>query len=255
MAQYGFGPGAFWATPTQDAYGNAIATPTPVLIGVMQEMSLDISFDSKELYGQNQFPVQVGRGKGKMAGKVKFAQFNGQTFNTLMFGQTMTSASLLSDNYDTTGSVIPASPYQVTPTVPNSGTWSADLGVRNSNGRPLTRVASAPATGQYSVAAGVYTFAAADTGSTVFISYQYTSSSVTTANRQVAQSLAMGYAPLFKGDLYVPYQGKSLAFTIPQCLGTKMNFQTKLDDFLVPEFDFSGFADASGNGIYWSTSE
>jgi hypothetical protein len=33
----------------------------------------------------------------------------------------------------------------------------ADLGVRDANGNPMTRVASAPATGQYSVTAGVYT--------------------------------------------------------------------------------------------------
>jgi len=39
---------------------------------------------------------------------------------------------------------------------------------------PLTKAASAPAAGQYSVAAGVYTFNSADANKAVLISYTYT---------------------------------------------------------------------------------
>src|SRR5581483_11374955 len=88
-------------------------------------------------------------------------------------GQT-TSTGITALYDDATGAAIPATPYQITPTVPSSGTWLADLGVVDINGNPYTRVASAPATGQYSVAAGVYTFAAADTGKTVYINFRYT---------------------------------------------------------------------------------
>lgn len=251
--QFGFGSGVLWGTPLQDAYGNAIATPTPVQLGVLQDLSIDISFDSKQLYGQNQFPVAVGRGKGKMSGKAKLAQLSGQMVSSLMFGQTLTS-QLISDVYDTTGAAIPATPYTITPTVPNTGTWVADLGVRNANGVPLIRVASAPATGQYTVAAGVYTFAAADTGTTVFISYQYTATS-TVAKRQTVLNVPMGYAPTFRADIFVPYAGKALVLTIPQCLASKFTIQTKQDDFLIPEFDFDGFADSAGNAIYWGLAE
>jgi hypothetical protein len=251
--QFGFGSGIMWGTPLTDANGNTIANPSPVQLGVLQDISLDISFDTKMLYGQNQFPVAVGRGKGKMSGKAKMAQLNGAMINSLVFGQTLTSG-ILSDVYDTTGATIPSTPFTITPTVPSSGTWTADLGVKDANGVPFTRVASGPTTGQYSVAAGVYTFAAADTGKQVFICYQYTATS-TTAKKSTVLSLPMGYAPTFKADIFVPYQGKSLVITVPQCIASKFGLSTKQDDFLIPEFDFEGFADSAGNAIYWAVSE
>lgn len=251
--QFGFGSGVMWGTPLTDAYGNAIANPTPTQLGVLQDMSLDISFDTKMLYGPNQFPVAVGRGKGKMSGKSKLAQLNGRMVNDLVFGQTM-SSGILSNVNDTAGALIPSTPFTITPTVPSSGTWTADLGVKNANGLPLTRVASAPTTGQYSVTAGAYLFAAADTGTQVFICYQYTATS-TTAKKSTVLNLPMGYAPSFRADILVPYQGKSLVFTIPQCLVSKFGISTKQDDFLIPELDWEGFADSAGNGIYWGLSE
>lgn len=251
--QFGFGSGIMWGTPLTDANGNAIANPTPIQLGVLQDLGIDISFDTKMLYGQNQFPVAVGRGKGKMSGKAKMAQFSGAMINSLVFGQTL-SNGILNNVNDTTGALIPTTPFTVTPTVPNTGTWTADLGVRDANGIPYTRVASAPTTGQYSVAAGVYTFAAADTAKQVFISFQYTATS-TVAKKSTVLNLPMGYAPTFKADIFVPYAGKSLVLTIPQCLASKFGISTKQDDFLIPEFDFEGFADSAGNAIYWAVSE
>ena len=55
------------------------------------------------------------------------------------------------------------------------GAWALDCGVTYAaTGAALTRVASAPGAGQYSVSAiGVYTFAAADNGTDVSISYGF----------------------------------------------------------------------------------
>jgi len=53
------------------------------------------------------------------------------------------------------------------------GPWASDLGVAYTPGGPLVAVASSPAVGQYSVAAGVYTFAAGDYDASVAISYGY----------------------------------------------------------------------------------
>jgi len=254
MSQFVFGSGILWGTPSTDAAGNAVANPTPVQFGTLQDVSVDISFENKTLHGQNQFAVAVGRGKGKITGKAKFAQMNGLLLNSLFFGQTMT-AGIISDVYDTTGSAIPASsPYTITPTAPSSGTWSADLGVRDATGLPMVRVASAPAAGQYSVAAGVYTFASADQGKTVFINYQYTASS-TTAQKSTVQNVIMGYAPSFKVDLYTPFQGKSLILTLNNAISTKLTIATKLDDFAMPEFDFEGFADGSGQVMTYALTE
>jgi hypothetical protein len=254
MSQFAFGSGILWGTPTTDAAGNAIAVPTPVQFGTLQEVSLDINFENKTLHGQSQFPVAVGRGKGKVTGKAKFAQMNGLLINSLFFGQTQT-AGIINDVYDTTGAAIPASsPYTITPTIPNSGTWSQDLGVRDSNGLPMTRVASAPATGQYSVAAGVYTFASADQGKTVYVNYQYTATSTSAVKSNIV-NVPMGYAPAFRVDLLMPYQGKNMVWTLPNAISTKLTLATKLDDFTMPEFDFEGFADGAGNVLSYSVTE
>lgn len=251
--QVQFGSGDLWATPLTDYQGNAIANPTPVMFGTLQDISVDISFDTKQLYGQLQFPVAVGRGKGKITGKAKFAQLNGALVNSVIFGQSV-SNGILSDNYDTTGAAIPATPYQITPTVPSSGTWSRDLGVINASGVPMTRVASAPATGQYSVSAGVYTFAAADTGLTVFINYAYTATS-TTAKKSTVINAPMGYAPTFGCDLYDGYSGKNLALRLYSCISSKFTLTSKLDDFWIPEIDFDAFANSAGQVLDWGTTE
>ena len=67
---------------------------------------------------------------------------------------------------------VPANPYQITATQPY-GAWGADAGVTYATGAALTKVATAPAQGQYSVSNGVYTFAATDAGASVLLSYGY----------------------------------------------------------------------------------
>lgn len=253
MAQYVFGSGQLWGTPTADATGALIANPTPVLFGTMQDVSLDISFDIKELFGNLQFAVALGRGKGKITGKAKAAQLNGTLLNSLFFGQTVTNG-VIADVFDTTGAAIPTTPFTITPTPPSSGVWSQDLGVRDSNGLAMKRVASAPASGQYSVSAGVYTFAAADTGQTVFINYQYTATSATAVQSTIV-NLPMGYAPTFRADFNLPYNGKSLIITLPNCISSKVSLATKQDDFLVPEFDFSAFASANGQVMTYALTD
>jgi hypothetical protein len=253
MALYNFGAGALFGTPLTDAFGAAIANPSPVQFGVLQDVNVDISFDTKELFGQNQFPVAVGRGKGKISGKAKFAQLNGLMINTLFFGQTL-AAGIIADVVDTTGAAVPTTPFTITPTVPNAGTWANNLSVANASGVPMRRVASAPITGQYSVAAGVYVFAAADVGLIVYINYQYTAAS-TVAQKSTIANVAMGYAPTFKCDLYNAYSGKALTLTLNSCLATKLTFATKLDDFMISEFDFSAFADGAGNVMTYGLSE
>lgn len=248
-----FGSGDLIGTAITDAFGNSIATPTPIKFGILQNVSMDISFDIKELYGQGQFPVAIGRGKGKIASKAAFAQLNGLTMNNLFFGQTL-AAGLINDLIDVTGAVIPSSPNTVTPTIPGSGTWANDLGVLNSIGVPLRRVVSGPTTGQYSVVAGVYTFASADAGSTVYISFQYTATS-TVAQQSTVKNVPMGYAPFFRADLRMQYAGQSLVFTCPMATATKLSIATKLDDFAMPDFEFSVFADPLGNVMTYGLAE
>ena len=82
-----FGSGSLWITPTG---GNLPANPTPIEVGTLQDVSLDISFDLKQLYGQNQFPESIARGKGKITGKARIGRFNSDLLNQMMFAQTRT---------------------------------------------------------------------------------------------------------------------------------------------------------------------
>jgi hypothetical protein len=240
--QYLFGPGVGWCTPLTDFQGNAAANPTPFLIAGMQDISLDLSADLKELYGGNAVAVAIGRGKQKFSVKIKNAQVNGRLWNTLYFGQIGNqSAGIYDAVIDQTGSVIPATPFTVTPAPPASGTWGYNLGVRDSNNNAYARVASAPTTGQYSVASGVYTFAPADTGKLVYIDYNYTATSTVAQKLRLANPL-MGQAPSFQFDLKLPYAGNVFNATLFSCVATKFGLQTKLDDFTYPEFDFSAQA-------------
>ena len=155
-----FGAGTLWGFPVG---GNTAANPTPMKFGTLQDVSLDISGDVKQLYGQKQFPEAVARGKCKITGKSKFAAINGKMLNDLFFGQTM-PAGMIKTSLDEDIAPIPATPFQIT--VANAATFKQDWGVRyTATGLPLTRVASGPVQGQYSVntSTGVYTFASADT--------------------------------------------------------------------------------------------
>jgi hypothetical protein len=72
---------------------------------------------------------------------------------------------------DESHSVPGTGPYTVT--VTHAAAFIADEGV-TIGGTPLTKVAGTPSTGQYAVAAGVYTFNAAQAGAAATISYRYT---------------------------------------------------------------------------------
>src|SRR4051812_24437844 len=126
MPVYQFGSGTLFATPLG---GNVAVNPTPTQFGTLQDVSLDISFDTKELYGMYQFPDMIARGKGKITGKAKFAKLNGKQLNDLFFGQTVSAGQTLVD-LESSVRQIPASPFQITITPLNSGTFVEDLGVR-----------------------------------------------------------------------------------------------------------------------------
>ena len=101
--QFQFGAGEFFGVPLTDYSGAAISNPTPVRLGAIQSMSLDVNADLKELHGQYQYALDAARGKGKIGGKVEFAQINGRACNSLFFGQTLTSGTQNAIYADTTG--------------------------------------------------------------------------------------------------------------------------------------------------------
>lgn len=71
---------------------------------------------------------------------------------------------------------IPSS-YQITVNAPY-GPWAVDQGVTYANGTAMTPVSGSPTVGQYAVSGGIYTFAAADSGQGVLISYSFIPSDI-----------------------------------------------------------------------------
>lgn len=256
--QLGFGAGILYATQTADATGAAVAnaSATPVQFGTLQDISGDMSFEEKLLYGSYQLPIAVGRGKGKFNFKAKQAAINGSILGDLFFG-TGSSAGIKNvvDNF---AAAVPGSvAYTITIAPPSTGTYAKDLGVISaSTGLPFKKVASGVATGQYSVneTTGVYTFASADANAAVLISYEYTATSTSAKYGTISNQL-MGYAPTFSARLHMTFQGKPFTLALNACVASKFSLPMKNDDFTIPEFDFSAFVDGTGNIGYWATAE
>jgi hypothetical protein len=80
------------------------------------------------------------------------------------------------------GATVPAAPgpYNVTAAAP-FGPWASDCGVTYADGAALTAVAGSPAAGQYNVSGGIYTFAAADAGAGVLVSYGFIPAAINNA--------------------------------------------------------------------------
>lgn len=222
---------------------NDVANGPAVNFGLLQECSLDFTFTVKELYGQNQFPVAIARGAGKVTGKAKVASISGVAYAGLFFGATV-GAGQTGFAYGEAAAVPAVSTYTVTPA--NSATFVADMGVVYVAGAiPFTRVAAAPTTGQYAVneTTGVYTFAAGDANAAILISYTYgitgTGEKFTIANAQ------LGTNPSFQVALRNVFQNKTYTLMLNSCMSNKLSMGTKLEDFVTPEFDFNAFADAN----------
>lgn len=244
-----FGAGVLFGTPLQDGTGAAISNPSPIQFGVLQEVSVDESWETKMLHGANQFPIAIGRGKGKVSMKAKAANFNAALVNTFLYGTSLVSAYENIYN-DITGLLVPTSTFAIAPTAPSSGSIVADLGVVSAvNGAPLTRVASSPTSGQYSYSAGTWTFSNLDYGLRMYISFAY-SATVAGAKKIIVPNNLMGVMPVFTVDLATTYQGKTGYVRYPNVVASSFTRTYKNDDFTIPEFQMDAFADYSGNISY-----
>jgi hypothetical protein len=258
-----FGAGVLVVTATQDAAGNAIALGSPIQVGILQEVNLSEEWEPKMLYGAQAFPVDVGRGKGKITLTAKFARINAELYNAALFGQPANMVTGYGNLFnDLTGQPIPGTLGGGNSTgiiSPGGGTFNLDLGVQDVNGIPYTRVASATAggtSGTYSVSGPTYSFVGADFGKTVFINYAYTNAaSPVAAKKLTVGNVPMGYAPFFQVDLMAQKNGKTEYIRFPQVMCSKMSRTFKNDDYTIPDFTMEAFQDSLNNVSYRWLSE
>lgn len=244
MASSNFGTGLLFTVP-------AGANPTPTFYGALQDVSVDFSFDWKQLYGSFQFALEQARGKGKIDIKASIGRFDPVLFNQIFFGQTTTTGEIRNSARE--AGTIPGTPYQIT--VANGGTFATNLGVYDTtSGKWLTVVASGPTTGQYTVnsTTGQYTFAAADT--THVLQFYYTYSSSSTGTTLAFTNPLMGAGPLSTLYLinYNQTTNKYLYLKFPAVLSSKLSLPLKLDDYTMAGLDYGAQDDGAGNIFTWS---
>ena len=218
--------------------------PTPVQFGLLNDISIDFSGELKEMRGQNMFMFDAAIGPSKITGKAKFAQIHSAILAAAFTGETVSNGSVVGVWQE--AGTIPGTPYQIT--VANGATFKDDLGVLDltSNIVP-TRVASAPATGQYSVntATGQYTFAAADTTHKVAISYTYTAAG---AGKTInMKNQLMGQATAYQLTVFNNYAGKNKGLKFYSVYMPKLTFAMKVGDWAEQDIEFVMGADSTGN--------
>lgn len=239
-----FGIGALWGQRSD------VANVGPDQFAILQDNTVDFSFELKELYSQLAFPVDIARGKGKVTGKAKMARIFGALYADLFFGAaTATGITTVAENE--ADSIPSMTPFTVT--VTNATHFVSDLGVYYAAGanvgKRFTQVTSPSAAGQYSVnlATGVYTFDTADSGASVFISYTYTNTTggITTT----LTNNFMGYTPTFTGTFYqnLSTLGSTgqLTLVLNECVSSHLTFPSKIDDYAIPDFDYMAFSNQS----------
>lgn len=243
-----FGIGALWGTRSD------VSGIGPDQFAILQNNEIDLSFETKELYSQLQFPVDIARGKGKVTGKAKMARVFGQLYSDLFFGSSFGTGEITVSQDETT--TLATNTY----TVANATAFVADLGVYyNASGRTrFDFVTGAPSAGQYSTGVdGHYTFSTSDISKSVAVSYVYNVTG--TGKIMTITANFMGYTPTFVGTFYQSRntQGASgqLTLRLNQCVSSRLTFPSRIDDYAIPDFDFQAFADGTNQVGVLSTSE
>lgn len=243
--EFGFGSGLLTGQRNDTDAGTQV---TPQRFGALQDVSIEFNGDIKELFSTQQFPIDVARGKTKIMGKAKVAEIKAQMYNQIFFGQTLSTGGVkYAYNESVAGAVVA---YTVANSV--GGTPIVDEGVFFvTTGNQLAYVTSAPTTGQYGFVGttGVYTFNVLDTVGK-FVNYLY----VTTAGFNInIGNPFMGTTPQFKMTLFQPFEGNQVVLILNKCVSSRLTFPTRIDDYVIQDFDFSAFADGGGQVGSWNT--
>ena len=123
------------------------------------------------------------------------------------------------------------------------------------DGTVLTRVATPTVAGTYSVStAGVYTFAAGDASLNMKIDYLFSTAVAPGSNFTINNQL-LGVAPVFSVVFNGRYNGKQGTVELLQNVSSKLTLATKLEDWTIPEFDFSCFCNVNNQLAKWSEAD
>jgi hypothetical protein len=240
MGQIVYGPGALFLTPL------GVVGATPINVGYVNEFSFDEDGETKELYGQMDYPVAARRGTIKGSGKMKNALMSAQALNAFN-GCTIVAGTQIKASLGEAATIPAAAPFTVVGA--NAANFNSDLGpVYASNLVPFSNqgTGTLTAAGKYTSANGTYTFDSLDGGLGVFLNYSYLDSThggftkITTAK-------TIGLAPTVMLD-YVTTDpvGGTYYFRAYCAIMSKLSRSFKITDFMMPELDFMVMQNAAG---------
>lgn len=245
MAYYGFDVGNL---TLDEISGSPV---TPMQVGVLRDVGLDVEFTEKDLTGGGYlFAIDRARSGGKISGSSKYAQIDG-TILASVVGVVGASPGIV--GIENEQATIPTSPYTVT--VAQGANFNKNLGVNNlTTGLRMTKVASAPTTGQYAVneTTGVYTFAAADAGNKVAFRYEY---KVTGGKSYNLPNGLVGQATSYSLHWNASYGGGNIRCRLPKVTVPKLSLAAKSGEYMENNLQFSSVVPIGTNAIEWSSTE
>lgn len=239
-----FGVGRLYAT---DATGQRF------IYAAMNDISVDLKTELKEIWSEGTFPIAVANGHSSIDIAAKHYKIALKPIATDL-GLAAPTASTFATIVDEVG-VIATNTYSLAQAaqlvVGSEVVYLTQTGPNGTYDVPMVRVASSPVAGQsYTIAAGVLTFAASDNNKPVKVTYDYTNTNGQLINlTNVPQNTGAYYSmQLVKRDKS-PVDGTSglfiMKFNAVRAGGVKFN--GKDDDWNLAERTFKAFADPSGN--------
>lgn len=235
-SMFPFGSGRMFLQPT------GLLSFMRIGVAAMQEGGWSLDVDVKELHGANRWPVDVRTGMGKIEGTAKFTDWDADTM-AAMLGASVTPnfAHLLSVAVD---SAIASTINVQTALTALSGTFIKNLEVvKLSTGLPMTQVASAPSTGQYSVvnSTGVYSFNATDVTAAFNVRLNYIWSKA--AGKQIAfNNVAIGTTPVMAGIFQGISDAKQMVFELDYVVPHGIKWSQRIDDWSHQDINLKAFA-------------
>lgn len=238
-----FSMGAVFAIPQG-------ANPTPIPFAFFKGADVEVNQTKVDFRGQFKAPIDFGDGPLDIKLKIDALDIRGTILSAITSGATtVVGSKLVTPGSETT--TIPTTPFQYT--VAQTATFVEDGGVYDvTAGKWLTRVASAPTTGQYSVSGvGLYTFAAADVAHIVAFTYVYSSASVgfTTSYSNVIQGPSTFFLARVYNIFTVAGVNRPLGWEFPQTHFGKLAMALKVGAWMEPTIEAACSADV-GQTLY-----
>lgn len=216
---------------------------TPRRIAVIQDVSIEIKRDMKELFGENKYAEDAASGNESISGKYKSGELDPDWMMTAAMEGVKTSGILVLEKAEV------HTVATATVTVTEAADFAGDYGVINpATGKAFKKVAATatPSAGEYKVneSTGVYTFNALDNGKSLAFTYmrEEATGETYTVNNSLAGDSVFASLLLYKTSRTKKVFGLRLA----NAAFESTSFGFKLNEYAMPEGSFKGFAGANG---------